>query len=39
MAPIPAEWLEEWVRSLKETHKIHLESTTNKAGQGFQAIP
>ncbi len=35
----PAEWLEQWVRDLKQTHKIDLESTTNKAGKGFQVIP
>jgi putative transposase len=35
----PAEWLEEWVRGLKETHKIDLESTTRKEGKGFQVIP
>lgn len=35
----PAEWLEEWVRGLKQTHKIDLESTTNQAGKGFQVIP
>jgi putative transposase len=35
----PAEWLEAWVRGLKQTHKIDLESTTNQAGKGFQVIP
>ena len=35
----PAEWLEAWVRGLKQTHKIDLESTTNQEGQGFQVIP
>ena len=35
----PAEWLDEWVRDLKQTHKIDLESTTNKEGKGFQVIP
>jgi putative transposase len=35
----PAEWLEEWVRGLKQTHKIDLEATTNKEGKGFQVIP
>ena len=35
----PAEWLEEWVRGLKQTHKIALEATTNKEGKGFQVIP
>ena len=35
----PAEWLEEWVRGLKQTHTIDLEATTNKEGKGFQVIP
>ena len=35
----PAEWLEEWVRGLKQTYKIDLESTTNKEGKGFQVVP
>jgi putative transposase len=35
----PAEWLEEWVRGLKQTHKINLESTTTKEGKGFQVVP
>ncbi len=35
----PAEWLEAWVRGLKQTHKIDLEATTNKEGKGFQVIP
>jgi len=35
----PAEWLEAWVRGLKQTHKIDLESTTNQAGKGFQVVP
>jgi putative transposase len=35
----PAEWLEEWVRGVKQTHKIDLEATTNKQGKGFQVIP
>ena len=35
----PAEWLEEWVRGLKHTHKIDLEATTHKEGKGFQVIP
>jgi putative transposase len=34
----PAAWLEEWVRSLKQTHKIDLEATA-KAGKGFHVIP
>jgi hypothetical protein len=35
----PAEWLEEWVRGLKQTHTSDLEATTNKEGKGFQVIP
>ena len=35
----PAEWLEDWVRGLKQTYKIDLESTTNPEGKGFQVIP
>jgi putative transposase len=35
----PAEWLAEWGRGLKQTHKIALEATTNKEGKGFQVIP
>jgi putative transposase len=35
----PAEWLEEWVRGLKQTHTIDLEATTNQAGKGFHVIP
>ena len=35
----PAEWLEEWVRGLKQRHKIDLESTTHKEGKGFQVMP
>ena len=35
----PAEWLEEWVRGLKQTHTIALEATTNKEGKGFHVIP
>ena len=31
--------LEEWVRGLKATHKIDLESTTHQPGKGFQVIP
>ena len=34
-----AEWLEAWVRGLKHTHKIDLESTPNQEGKGFQVIP
>ena len=33
-----AEWLEQWVRDLKQTHKIDLE-VTDKDGPGFQVIP
>ena len=35
----PAAWLAEWVRGLKQTHKIDLEATTHKEGKGFQVIP
>jgi putative transposase len=35
----PAAWLEEWVRGLKQTHKIDLEATPHKEGKGFQVIP
>jgi len=35
----PAAWLKEWVRGLKQTHKIDLESTTNQEGKGFQVVP
>ena len=35
----PAEWVDEWVRDLKKTHKIDLELTTNQPGKGFQVIP
>ena len=35
----PAEWREEWVRGVKQTHKIPLEATTNTDGQGFQVMP
>jgi putative transposase len=35
----PAEWLEEWVRGLKQTHKIALETTLHKEGKGFQVVP
>ena len=35
----PAEWLEAWVRGLKQTYKIDLESTTNKEGKRFQTVP
>jgi putative transposase len=33
-----AEWLAQWVRDLKHTHKIDLEVTAN-TGRGFQVIP
>lgn len=33
-----AEWLAQWVRDLKQTHKIDLE-VTGKVGQGFHVIP
>jgi transposase len=35
----PAAWLDEWVRGLKQMHKIDLESTTHKEGKGFQVVP
>lgn len=35
----PAEWLEEWVRGVKQTHKIALEATTHQEGKGFQVLP
>jgi putative transposase len=35
----PAAWLEEWVRGVKQTHKIDLEATTNHEGKGCQVIP
>jgi putative transposase len=35
----PAQWLDEWVRGLKQTHKIDLEATTNQSGKGFQVVP
>jgi putative transposase len=35
----PAEWLEEWVRGVKQTHNIDLEATTNQEGKGFHVIP
>ena len=34
----PAAWLEEWVRGLKQTHNIDLETTSHKEGKGFQVI-
>jgi putative transposase len=33
----PAQWLEEWVRSLQQTHKIDLESTIHQEGKGNSA--
>jgi putative transposase len=33
-----AEWLAQWVRELKPTHKIDLE-VTNHEGHGFQVVP
>jgi transposase len=35
----PAEWLEAWVRGLKQTHTIDWAATPNQAGKGFQVIP
>jgi transposase len=35
----PAAVLDEWVRGLKQTHKINLESTAHKAGTGCQVVP
>jgi putative transposase len=35
----PAEWLEEWGRGVKQSHKIDLEATTHHAGKGFQVVP
>ncbi len=35
----PAAWLDAWVRGLKDTYKIDLESTSNQKGKGFQVIP
>ena len=35
----PAEWLDEWGRRLKQTHKIALESTTHTEGKGCQVVP
>jgi putative transposase len=35
----PAQWLEEWVRGLQQTHKIDLESTSHQAGKGFHVVP
>lgn len=33
-----AEWLDAWVRGLKQTHKIDLEATTHQEGKGFQVV-
>ena len=35
----PAQWLDDWVSGLKQTHKIDLESTLNKEGKGFEVVP
>ena len=35
----PAQWLEEWVRGLKQTHKIDMETTLHQEGKGFQVVP
>jgi transposase len=35
----PAAWLAEWVRGLKQTHKIELEATTHQEGKGFPVVP
>jgi putative transposase len=35
----PAEWLEDWVRGVKQTPKIDLEATTHNEGKGFHVIP
>ena len=35
----PAEWRDEWVRGVQQTHTIDLASTTHKAGKGFQVVP
>jgi putative transposase len=35
----PAQWLDEWVRGLKQTYKIDVESTTHPEGKGFQVVP
>jgi transposase len=35
----PAEWLNAWAHSLKQTHKIDLEATTHKEGKGFKVVP
>lgn len=32
----PAQWLENWVRGLKQSHKIEMESTLHQEGKGFQ---
>jgi putative transposase len=35
----PARWLEDWVRGLKQSHKIEIESTLHQEGKGFQVVP
>jgi putative transposase len=35
----PAAWLEEWVRGVKQTHKIDLEATPHTEGKGFPVVP
>ena len=35
----PAEWLDEWVCGVKQTHKLALEATTHQEGKGFQVVP
>ena len=35
----PAQWLETWVRSLKRSRKIELETTLHQEGKGFQVVP
>jgi hypothetical protein len=34
----PAQWLDEWVRGLKQTHKIDLEATTHQEGMGLNVF-
>lgn len=35
----PSKEIEAWVRGLKQTHKIDLESTLHQGGSGFQVVP
>ena len=35
----PAQWIEDWVRGLKQSHKIEMESTLHQEGKGFQVVP